>query len=401
MLYNIVPPIIFFASFGGIIILVSRVVMRTRRAELSQTMHMQARHSAVSMPEHLLDPGRGGVELLKNRVSAAASSMRESLTGAKTYWQTRQERKAEQQTLADIAQEHAVSMASQPAEPTGQDTDTRSISIPAASWREKTAGLLKRTTGTLKRAAQNVRGAAALKIRQPKTISLELSEPEDAGKPVATKPVAAEEPSAPPQIRIIRVESPVNKSQPSHSQAKPSATSAKPIETSPQGRFIARLKKAEAPKPSTLESAQKALNAGEYEQAEELLVPYIIDHARDCRAYILLGKVAAAQGSWEEAMEIFEQAVRLEPDKADTQAGLGHAALQQGKFTIALRALQRAHACNPTDIGILHEILDIARRLDNKILQKSTLEQLVELEPQDENTAQALSALKAKENAHS
>lgn len=403
MLYNIVPPIIFFAAFGGIIVLVSRVVMRTRRQELSQTMHMQTRSSSSATAANLLNPGRGGVELLKNRVSAAANNVRQSIVGAKTYWQTRQERKAEQQALAEMLEEHAVPMNSeQPsqAEPAGR---SGGINIPVASWREKTAGLLKRTTENVRQAAQSVRGIAKFKIRQPKTTSLELHEPTDAGNTVPTKHVAAAVPAtAAPQIRIIRVESPVSKSEKTAQPGADKAVSAnaKPAEISPQGRFVARLKKAEPPKPSTLESAQKALNAGEYEQAEELLVPYIVDHARDCRAYILLGKVAAARGSWEEAMEIFEQAVRLEPDKADTQAGLGHAALQQGKFTIALRALQRAHTCNPTDIGILHEILDIARRLDNKILQKSTLEQLVELKPQDKNIAQALAHLKAKESSH-
>lgn len=365
MLYDIMPPLVFFASFGGVIVLVSRVVMRTRRQELAHTMHMQARRTTGTMPEYLLSPGRSGVELLKNRVSAAASNLRQSVRGAKTYWQTRRERKTK----------HAV--------PEGGG-----ISIPAASWRDRTASFFARASQQVRQTAGHVHNMAALKIRQPKTTPVSVAAKPDSPKPVPTTA------TAPPQIRIIRVESPVTK-------PEKITKAAEPAQTSPQGRFIARLKKSEAPKPSTLEAAQKAIDAGKYEQAEELLVPYIVDHARDCRAYILLGKVAAARGSWEEAMEIYEQAVHLEPDKTAAQAGLGHAALQQGKFTIALRALQRAHICDPADIGILHEILDIARRLDNKILQKSTLEQLVELEPQDENLAQALSALKAKENAHS
>ncbi len=399
MLYDIMPPIIFFAAFGGIIVLVSRVVMRTRREEITETIHMEARNNVSVMPENLLNPGRGGVELLKNRVSAATSNIRESFAGAKTYLQTRKEQKEQQEILADMRNEEEqkaeVITEARSEEPVGQsESFIGGINIPAASWREKTSMLLKRTTGSLKQAASSVRGAAKLNLRQSKTTPVELTQTPERGSLVSTTSVPAAPVAAAPQIRIIRVESPVSKN-----EKASSSPALKSPETSPQGRFIARLKKAEAPKPSTLESAQRALDAGKYEQAEELLVPYIIDHARDCRAYILLGKVAEAKGSWEEAMEIYQQAVRLEPDKADTQAGLGHAALQQGKFTIALRALQRAHTCNPTDIGVLHELLDIARRLDNKVLQKSTLEQLVELEPQDENIAQALTHIRAKEEA--
>src|SRR3989344_3283951 len=79
MLYDVLPPLALFISFGGIIVLVSRVVLRLRNTQLTQQIHAEV--AAGSTPVHeesLLGPGTKGVHLVKNRLVHAAHSVRNS-----------------------------------------------------------------------------------------------------------------------------------------------------------------------------------------------------------------------------------------------------------------------------------------------------------------------------------
>ncbi len=45
-------------------------------------------------------------------------------------------------------------------------------------------------------------------------------------------------------------------------------------------------------------------------------------------------------------------------------------------MTVALQSLQRAHDEDPTNVDVLQQLLTIARRIDNKVLERSVLEDM-------------------------
>lgn len=392
MLYNILPPLIFFASFAGIIILVSRIAMRARRQQFSHNVQQEA-HSTSSgiIPENLLNPARAGIELIKNPLGILVSNVKQSAGGIKTFWQGRRDRKQAREAIVTAVKEEEVQEVTAP-------TDTTGISIPTSGWRDRAMKLVKKGTGSISGAIATVRRRGNTHSEAAKTTVVPLQEVFSPSRSVKTS--ATSKTTPPPAttntspIRIIRVEKPIAATK----EVIPNEQPKKEV-ASPEGRFTARFKKPEKPKTSLLEAAHDAIEAAQYEKAEEMLVPYIIEHTRDCDAYMLLGQIAIARSAWPEAMEIFQQIIQLKPKMADAQAGLGYAALQEGRFSIALQALQRAHEADPQNKKILYQLLNIARRLDNKILQKSVLEQLTELEPGNQEIAEALAQIYAQEKA--
>lgn len=350
--------------------------MRSRREAFSHSMRMQASSQTTTMPEGLLNPSVSNVELLRNRASVVTSGIKRTLSGTKEYWATRKERKvlkqAERQARKEEKEQAMQQKASAPA------AEKSAIAIPHPNWRERAFSKIKDSTRGINTVLQKVKEKVPQKEIEIKTANVALEE--------QTAPVKAT-----PQIRIIRVDS-----KPAVTESTSEVTKETPLKAetpSPQGRFIARIKNAQAPKSSVLEQVNDAIVSGQLQQAEEMLIPYIVKHTKDCQAYMLLGKVAIAKGAWDEAMEVFQQVINLDPQVNDAQASLGYAALQKGKFTIALQALQRAHAADPENIQILDQLLDIARRLDNKVLQKSVLEQLIELQPNNKEASENLKAL--------
>lgn len=83
MLYDILPPLLFFVSLAGMIAVVSRVVTRVKRTALSaaiQTEGAQEVHSA----QQLFNPGESRVTLMKSRLTAFGSSLTRSLSALKS-----------------------------------------------------------------------------------------------------------------------------------------------------------------------------------------------------------------------------------------------------------------------------------------------------------------------------
>lgn len=397
MLYNVLPPLIFFLSFAGIIVVVSRVVMRSRRETFSHSMRVQATSNSAVMPEGLLNPGVSNV-LLKSRLGLLLSSLKNTGAATKSYFVNRAERKALRWAEKQAAKEAKLAEAPVMIEEK-EELPTRGISLPGASWREKAFAKIKDSTKGLNEALQKVTLPAAV-LSRGSARDLGGTEIKTASVPLQQLPEAT--PTKPsPQIRIIRVDTQhADSSKTSHGQASAkSEDEVKLTEAKPEGRFIARLRKAQPPQATILEQVSDAIGAGQLEQAEEMLIPYIVKHTKDCQAYMLLGKVAIAKGAWNEAMEVFQQVIHLDPEVIDAQASLGYAALQQGKFTIALQALQRAHSADPENVQILEQLLNIACRLDNKVLQKSVLAQLIELQPDNKKAAENLEALLAAEKS--
>lgn len=79
MLYNVLPPLVFFASLGGTIFVVSRVVTRLHRQNLATAARTtSARDLAV-----LLKPSQNSVHVIKNRLSLAGHLIQQSLLRTK------------------------------------------------------------------------------------------------------------------------------------------------------------------------------------------------------------------------------------------------------------------------------------------------------------------------------
>lgn len=292
MLYDVLPPLALFLSFGGIIVLVSRVALRMRSEQLSDQIHAEVASGAPMHEESLLGPGTKGVQLVKNRLVHAAHSMRNTAT-----------------QIRDAA---------------------RTIEMPKTDLKGKVVSFMQ---------------SVSKRIPDAKKRIAELRTP-----PVAVSPV----------IRLIRHTTPEVVKQPE--------------KASIMSKIVKR-EKEETP----LEKAANAIASQQFDTAEDILVPYIMKHTSDANAYVLLGNAAIGRQSWEEAMEIFQQVIKIDSTLCDGYAQLGHAALNAGRFTQAIEALQHARNMDAKNITVREELLLIAQRMDNKVVEKGVAEELEEL----------------------
>ncbi len=69
MLYDVVPPLLFIGSLGGLIFIISRVVTRLRRHELSAALQSAATTKSSSSPGQLR-PAQSNIRLFSSRLSA-------------------------------------------------------------------------------------------------------------------------------------------------------------------------------------------------------------------------------------------------------------------------------------------------------------------------------------------
>lgn len=379
MLYDILPPLLLFASLGGIILVVSRVALRIRRQHLAVAVQAEGASAAVPA-EELLNPDEGGVKLMRNRLFLAGAVTKNAFRrAARTPGSLKGWRGRRQQRKAKI-EAFALSQDSAPSPERGQ------VQAPESGWRQGLGSLLSRTRSSL---------GAAGKTLGKKSRSLIRTLPK--AYPKSVKSAESPEP-APAAFRLRRIENPTP---PLPESAIPQAkipASAAPSVTGaekPGGSLISRIRQKQK-QSHPLKVAQEAFQAEKYQQAEDILVPYLAKHPRQLSAYVLLGQIALQRKNWNEAMEIFEQVVKLNPARPGAYAALGFAALRAGRITRALQALQRAHDAEPGNTNVLKHILTIAHQMDNRALQRSTLEKLIQLHPEDKSFAQALQTLNAK-----
>lgn len=352
MLYDVLPPLLLFASLGGIILVVSRIVVRMKRLELSEAIQTEGQRT--TQPAHqLLNPKAGRIKLMQSRLAAAGSSVKQSVASLKDL------------PARVRSARHEKSLA---AEPEADDAPATGniIAPPRSSWRERLGGVTQKLRTVVPR-------------RRRRAVP---SAPAHSFIPSATPPP----PAAPPKIQLRHIE-------------EPSATSPAPrVETTAQ-RLQALVRRQRATT-SPVAEAQAALENGNLSQVEDILVPYLVKHPKNTMAYMLLGEVAAKRESWSEAMEIFEQVVRLDAAAPNAYAKLGEAAWHAGRFTRALEALQRAHDVEPENVPVLKHLYKISQRMDNRVLQKSVLERLQALAPDDEEVRLAVTAAQERERNH-
>jgi len=393
MLYNILPPIIFFTSLGGIILVTSRVIARIRNqqvtndikqavAEISDGSTKKAKSIA-----NVIGPNQKSVQFIRNRLSLFSGSIRDSVVSARTELdykrKARSERKLESIKVKQQAQEPVA-----PIE--GRQGSPDSIRVPNSPLRNKAYKL-----GLL---VQNVATQSASKVSRFSKTS--LAGLQDLRRKRRETKEAQQE--AQFEVQEISEEQSIESEPQSRSDVINHAARPKPSVSlsisdhhedslESQEPSIAN-NRSKSPQPSNssisiIQQASTALADNEYEKVEDIIVPYLAEHPQSTQGYMLLGKAATGRKSWEEAVEIFEQVKSIDPTTKGCYAALGQASFEAGKFTKAIEALQRAHDEEPDNIMVIECLLTIAQRMDNATMQRSLTEELAELTEQTKQPA--------------
>lgn len=365
MLYDVLPPLFLFGSLGGIIVVVSRVTMRMRKEQFSQ--HIQQSAATQETKEGpLLTPNVKGLHLFSNRIAVVPHVLKGGVGSTKKWMAERKERKEEKRVARAEEKEAPVVEVKEEVKVT-EDTGTGTLQQPRAAWRDKLTSVTSAVSKKVPRRIRVGKPVAGSGVVPPvgaavKTRSLDLQEDAEQGEKESAG------------FKLVRVQRKTEEQVVAEERARKQHKT-----TTSKIQKKARKKEA-ASVAGPLQQARDAISGKEYDQAEDLLIPYIVQHSKDVGAYMLLGKVALGKEHWEEALEIFEQVISMDESLKGARAGLGHAALKQGKMTLALSSLQRAHDENPEDTQVLQDLLTIAQRMDNKVLERSVREDMAKLE---------------------
>ena len=390
MLYDILPPLFLFTSFAGIIIIVSRVVLRVRRQQFSDQVQSHASVAAIPARDDVFTPEERGVKLAKNRLSLIPQMIKNSGSSTKSYFQDRRERKQEKKALRAAAKLQVEEPTVAPVVETQEEQSQAGINMPTSGWRTKLSSLgekSKEKMGMFKGRMNErlTRGGeeqaqGEVETKEPTKPTLRLSTTEEENRPAVLRTV---EPPVQRTVKTTRQVSTNKEEAPAEEAApQPIGQIAESHIDTPRSRSLKNLfaKKDRETKPdSALAQARNAIQEAEYDKAEDILIPYIVQHSRDAKAYMLLGRAALGRSAYDEAIEIFQQVLKINPDQKGVHAGIGRAALSKGKMTLALQSLQRAHDQDPANKEVLKDLLTIAKRMDNRVLQASVKEQLAEL----------------------
>lgn len=363
MLYDILPPLLLLFSFGGIIVLIVRAMLKMRAREMSDEIQARVLSDAPVHAESLIGPNKGDVHIVKNRLfhmggmigKSVAGSVR-AVGGAAKGVVPRTKAFMSSRKAAAVAKKEAKTSAPKiedatPATPKGKSVipmGMKGIQIPEVSIREKFEQFTEKGKQGFSFLHRNIasripdmkQGIQTVRDQVVSTIPVRKSTASSSAVPT-------------PIIRLI------------HQEAA----------QEPKRGIMSQMM--QRPKEETiLEKAERMIEGNNFDEAEDVLVPYIMKHASDTKAYMLLGAASMGKGSWEEAMEIFQQVLKINNEESQAHAQLGHAALQAGKFTVAIQALQRARDNDPENISIREDLLFIARRMDNKVVVRGLLEEL-------------------------
>lgn len=384
MLYNILPPLIFFSSLGGIILIVSRVVVRVRNQQLTNTIK-QSVAAASARPirktkqlARVIGPNQKSVRAMKNRLTLMTHTMRQSLSSVRR--EIKHKRKLRLSKKQIITEETVTEEVPSSASSTNSDA----IQLPQSPFRERIAKM----SANFRQAAN--RGVAAigtvsqtsmsvLKERRQKRQATKAAEQAIANEPVLADDKALAKPSITLNISSLDQQQSASRATPKNKATETRSASGK--QTTNLHKLFKK-KETTAAQLSALDKARQALALGKYHKVDDIMVPYLVKHPRDIPGYMLLGKAAAQQENWTEAVEIYEQVVRLNPTNKGLYAALGEAAFKTGKFTKAIEYLQRAHNDDPTNIAVIEYLLTIAQHMDNTTMQRSLTEELTELAKQ-------------------
>ena len=348
MLYDIIPPAVFILSLGGIVVILSRVVVRMQRAEVTASVQTAATTNRPA--RQVLKPAQKSVQAVTDRAGLMAVALRRSVTGVRSIGASAGTR------ISSWRAERQERRQAKAADNSKPDT---------ASFRERVA-----VAATEVRAKVDRRRVAK---------STDVEEPTSKGES---------------DVEMASTHSPIVQEE-SEAEVKESPTITTRLVTSvaavakPATQAVVAPQRPAKKQERGLEQARKAIGQQDYHEAEDILVAYIVKHTKDTDAYMLLGEAALGREDWQEAVEIFDQVLTWSPEQPGAHAGLGSAAYRAGKYSQALQALQRAHEFEPTNVAILNDLLSIAQKMDNPALQTSITAKLSELAPEQQAGDQA------------
>lgn len=378
MLYDILSPLIFFASLGGILLIVGRVVIRIRREQLSTNIqsvaaHTPSAHTSLWQPAskevtQLLQPTQKSVHAMRSRFAQVSQMVRQTKDTLGTWRTRRREAKAAARAALPTAPPPAAAIP-----PDVLQSQAPTITAPPRrGLRGRFASLkLRRRRTQLPPAAP--REEILLSVAADSTPPLAPAATPVSPPEVATPPLAAVEPQpaspvTPPPKAEVPTPAPVSE--------KTSVVASAATSQSLASSLLRRVQGKGRHQPEVLRTAEAELENHDFQAAEDRLVPYIVKHPKDTTAYMLLGQAAMGREAWEEAMEIFEQVVTWNRKQAGAYANLGLAAYRAGRFTKALQALQRSLDSDPYNQEVLAALLSIAEKMDNPALQHSIREKI-------------------------
>lgn len=391
MLYNVLPPLIFFVSLGGTILVVSRVVLRVRRDQMSAelqshvTQVSKSRLNKVQDLAGILAPNQISVHSFKNRMSFLSHNIKKAsarfVLDIKD-WRTphraaRTARKHESKANKILMKSDK--KANKKKEQVEAQNSSSDIVIPPSSRLKdslkkiiiQAKGIKAKSQTTLKKYTTEVADTIKEQQNKPKN-KPKTKEPIE--KKISTQlenPVATHGEKS-PVIRKINIgETEIKEQKKVEAQTKTKEQN----KTAPLSKFFKKEQKKDV-----LEQAKNALADAQIQKVEDILVPYIIKHPKNTSAYMMLGKAAISRKDWTEATEIFEQVTRIKPETKGCYAALGQAAYKSGNLTKAIEALQHAHNQSPKNTQVIKRLIKIANHLDNQPMKKSLTEELKLLE---------------------
>ena len=357
MLYDVLPPFFLFSSLSGVIIMLSRIMGRVNRQRFNQDMKSAAAGSSEHSQDKLLRPEEGRLNIFKHRLALIPHATKQTITQTRHIWQNRQQAKQLRQEAKE--QEQVETLAA-------EADQASAITMPKSSWRDKAAAITQKSQQSIFGLAQKV-SHTAQSIKQNR---------QSRAKATAANPTqGAKATAANPEPKISKAQNTVANQPPS-----PHRVILTKVTTPPTTPPISQpAKKAIKTGPTALQQAAAAIAEAHYDRAEDILLPYIVKHTQDAKAYMLLGQSALRQQSWTEAVEIFQQVLKINEREVGAYAQLGSAALHAGRFTLALQSLQRAHDEEPGNLEVLKQLMTIAQRMDNNVLKRSVREKITAL----------------------
>lgn len=370
--------------------MISRIILRIRREEINHitTAAIKNQVSAGSKNvdfANLVGPTKKSVHVIKNRLALISHIIRNSTTKIKKEWKHKRETRAELKKQKHGKKNITAKLPDSPATSTTPgltEITTNQIIQPKNT-------LLRSTFSSIRPKAKNTLLFSKLKLKKAGAIVAKVSsslKEKLPNKNTKTEITQEHEPLPPakPRLRLVETDNiePATYDTPANvttEKNEPQPTTKSPVTQ----KGLRKIFNKEAKK-TPLDKAQQELNAANYQNVENILVPYLMKNPRHADAYMMLGKAALGRHAWDEAIEIFEQAIVINPTAKGCYAALGYAAYRTGKLTQALEILQKAHDADPSNVVIIKRLLTIAQRMDNLPMQRSLKEKLTNLQANSE-----------------
>lgn len=125
----------------------------------------------------------------------------------------------------------------------------------------------------------------------------------------------------------------------------------------------------------------KMIQEGNYGRAESDLIDVLSKNPRNTEAYRLLGIVYLKRKDFTQAREVFEEALRRDPEHGGLQGPLGFCYMSMGEYGKALSMYQQALNMDEENIEYLEQLLVISARMDRRPLVKMVAKKILAINP--------------------